>query len=224
MIKDSGLILSGFIDFLGNMRHPHFKSSPKAERNFRLLAVLMEMIWLYLQPQGQTRLDANKHSSIVVREESMFTCTTQEDIIVFLCFDFFGTAPEATCPAYKEMSTPNSRSAVEEKEHSHGFQNFWPHSWPEVGHREGNVQDKYLFPSLQSPRAIPVCQLLSGPFSGQESVSSICQWLSPVRPCPAAPWDVVYLPYHPTTAAYQQPWLEATPVIVGLNAWPLFPL
>lgn len=124
MVKDSGLILTGFINFLGNMWHPHFKSSPKAEGNFQPLAVLIEMIRLYLQPQGQTRLDANKYISTVVREGSMFTCTTQEDSIAFLCLDCFGTAPEATCPAYKELSTPNSRSAVEEKEHSQGFQNF----------------------------------------------------------------------------------------------------
>lgn len=84
MIKDCGLILSGFIRFLGNMRHPCFKRSPKAEGNFQLLSVLMEMIWLYVQPRGQISLDANKYSSIVVREGSMLTYTTQEDSITFL--------------------------------------------------------------------------------------------------------------------------------------------
>lgn len=61
------------------MRHPHFKRSPKAKGNVQLFAVLMEMIRLYLQPQDQTRLDANKYSSVVVRKGSMLTYTAQED-------------------------------------------------------------------------------------------------------------------------------------------------
>lgn len=66
-IKHCGLILSGFTNFLGNKSHPCFKRSLKAEGNFQLLAVLMEMTWLYLQPRGQSRLGANKNSSIVQR-------------------------------------------------------------------------------------------------------------------------------------------------------------
>lgn len=54
----------------------------------------------------------------------MLTYTTQEDSMTFLCRDCFGKAPEATCLAYKELSTLNSRSAVEEKERSQGFQDF----------------------------------------------------------------------------------------------------
>jgi len=124
MIKDCGLILSGFIHFLGNTRHPLFERSLKAEGYFQLLMVLMEMIWLYLQPRCKTWLDASKYSSVDVREGSMLTYTTQEDSIAFLCLDCFDTAPEAKGPAYKELSTLISRSAVEEKEHSQGFQDF----------------------------------------------------------------------------------------------------
>lgn len=51
VIKDCGLILSGSINYLGNMRHPCFL---KAEGNFQLLTFLMGMTWLYLKPWGQT--------------------------------------------------------------------------------------------------------------------------------------------------------------------------
>lgn len=58
------------------------------------------------------------------RKGAVLTYTTREDSIIFLGLDCFGTDPEATCPAYKELSTLNTRSAVEEKEHAQDFQDF----------------------------------------------------------------------------------------------------
>lgn len=87
-------------------------------------------------------------------------------------------------------------------------------AFPELLNTEKERRDRNVKRNHSSLPPEPYLSLSSlEDFSGQEKVSSICQCLLPVQSCPEAPQDVVCLPT--AAAAYQQPWLEATPALHG---------
>lgn len=213
IMKNCGLILSGFIHLLGNMRHPHLGAL--WEQSFQLLAVLMEMIWFY----SQTSLDANKYSSIVVREGSMLTYTTKEDKHHFsLPWLFWHSSWSDASGLQRTVNTELQiccwgKGAVAEFP--------WLMNTDPTRKRTWRLKcaEELLFPPS---RAIHVSRLPAGPFSGQGSL----QHLSVAAPGEALPRgsSSCCLPPLPPYCCLSAALAWGYPVIPSFNARPLFPL